>query len=332
MPVSARGIALIAVVVVVAALLYVWLSAGSVVSVSAATTMSITRSPSAFSIGGETYSIALARIAPGNSVAQVYLNKDPTFMNPLLNVTLYTGQETKVNAGSSFANIALQITSIGNNAVTLTVTPISTSLQIAPDSADIAAVNTGLEGLQQKVTTTTTIVTGNSPATTTVPGITTTTVPGTSTTTVASSNTTKEMVLAELQKSAYYPLMLNYSKLYANTVNCNLAEYDITYLHVNGVVPSGLSTFENVSRFVPYALYSNITSAGSGVYSVTYRTRTTDPNFNGVAALIIDINPGQQMLVSSALGGVFQGMNYNSLKSAYMTAENIGNACGVYVT
>jgi len=93
-----------------------------------------------------------------------------------------------------------------------------------------------------------------------------------------------------------------------------------------------LSTFENVSRFVPYALYSNITSAGSGVYSVTYRTRTTDPNFNGVAALIIDINPGQQMLVSSALGGVFQGMNYNSLKSAYMTAENIGNACGVYVT
>lgn len=143
--VSTAALIVALIVVVVAASAYMLLSAGGAVTISAATTLNITRSASVLRIGNGTYVMELASIAPGHNAANVYLDRLPAFMNPLLNITLYPGQETKVGAGTSFADIALQVTSIGVNAVTLMITPISASLEIAPDSAYISIVNTELK-------------------------------------------------------------------------------------------------------------------------------------------------------------------------------------------
>lgn len=324
--ISTVALVIVALVIVVgAALAYVLLNSGSVRTISAATTLNVTRSATVLRVGNITYAVALAGIAPSNSAAYVYLDRLPSFMNSLLNVTLYPNVETKVNAGTASADIALQLTSMGSGAVTLLVTPISTSLAIAPDSQYISTVNTKLNSAQPK---TTSIVVGSNTS------VTVTTVQSTSSTTTVSSstNTTKSMVLATLQKSLYYPLMLNYSTIYANTLNCNSTLYNATYKRIKGATPSGMNAFANVSSFVPYALYNSISSAGSGNYYVIYYTKTRDASFNGIAALTLEINASAEILQHTSLSGIFQGSNYTALLNGYRTAEVIGGACAAYVT
>jgi hypothetical protein len=319
-------VALIAafVVVVVAALSYLLLSAGGAVTISAATTLNVTKSASVLRIGNGTYAIELASAAPSRNVAYVYLDRLPALMNPMLNVTLYQGHSTKINAGTAFADIELQLTSAGSNAVTLVVTPISASLDIAPDSLYISTVHSSLQGLQQR-----TNVTASSVST----SVTVTSVQSTvATTTVNTTNATKSRVLAALQKSEYYPLMLNYSALYAETLSCTSAMYNTTYIRVKGIAPSGINTFENVSLFVPYALYSNISSAGAGAYSVVYYTKTRDPSYNKTPALTIGINASAETLLHTSLSGVFLGLDYTTLLNGYKVAASVGGACAIYVT
>jgi len=210
--------------------------------------------------------------------------------------------------------------------VTLAVTPISESLQISPDSAYISTVYTGTQ--KANGTTSTTVTT--SIASTTIGSKSNT---GTTVTTVSGTNTTAARVLAALKKSSYYPLMLNYSAIYAATLNCTSTLYNTTYVRANNANPSGPSTFENVSQFVPYALYSNTSSAGSGVYLVVYRTRARSSLYNNINALTIRINASAETLlgVNVSNGGVFQDLNYTMMKNGYEMAESIGNACEAYV-
>ncbi len=329
-----------AIAVIAVALSYVLLNAGNAITISTATTLNITKSATVLRIGDGTYAIALARTTPSHNVAYVYLNKLPAFMNPLLNVTLYQGQATKVNAGASFANVELQLTSVGSNAVTMMITPISTSLDIAPDSSFISTVQTALQGTASGSGTSNNITLPSSttvpPSTTIAPpsntGVTTTSVQSTVPTTIAGTNTTKAKVLAALQKSVYYPLMLNYSTIYANTLNCTPTLYNTTYRNANGgVAPSGYSTFQNVSQYVPYALYSNISSKGSGTYDVVYYTKTISTEYNKVAALTIGINASAGTLLTANLSGFFQGANEITLSKGYKTATSTGGACGIYV-
>src|SRR5271157_5328335 len=254
-------IALIIITVIVVgcvAIAYLMLKSGSTMTISAATTLNVTGSAVTFRLGNGTYAIALASIAPTHDYANVYLDRLPSFANPLLNITLYLNQETKVNAGTASADIALKLGSIGNGVATLTITPISAGLGLTPDSQYIRTVNTALKNIQQ-------VTTANVASSVTV-----TTVQSTSTTTVNNTNTTKAKLLSTLRKSAYYALMLNYSTIYANTLSCTPALYNTTYLRVKGMAPSGMSTYANESEFVPYALYSNISYAGYGVYAVMY--------------------------------------------------------------
>jgi hypothetical protein len=313
------------IVVVVAALSYMALSNGSVTAISGATTLSITKSASAFRVGGSTYAMALASANPSSGVAHVYLNRLPAFMNPLLNITTYTGQETKVNAGTSFANIELQVVSLSNDSVTLTITPISTDLEIAPDSSYISTVRTSLQSFSAGTG-------GASSTQNTTNKATTSTSTTTVATTTVSTNSTQSTIMAVLQKSIFYPLMMNYSRIYANTRNCTSAMYNSTYFNIRGTEPSGYSTFQNVSQFVPYSLYNKTTSSGSGVYSVIYYTKTRYAQYNNTPALTIRINVSEQSIVGSAFGGVFMGLNYTQVYDGYESVKGVGGACEAYMS
>ncbi len=324
-------IAIGGIVIVVAALSYMMLNGSSINTINSATTLSITKSASAFRMGDYTYGIALAKAVPSSNVAYIYLNRLPAFMNPLLNVTVYTGQGTRINAGTSFANIELQAASVGSNSVALTITPISTNLQIAPDSAYISTVRTSLQSLQQNGTASGS-PTSNT-ANTAANAITTTSVLSTSTTTVTAGNVTRSEIMAALQKSIYYPLMVNYSSIYANTLGCTPVMYNATYTMIKGSAPAGFNTFQNVSQYVPYSLYSNITSNGAGVYSVIYRTRTISTQYNNSAALTIRINASAGIIVGSGVfSGVFMGLNHTQVSNGYTSIAGIKSACAAYMS
>ncbi len=314
-----------AVAIILATSAFLLLNTGGAISISSATTINITRSASAFRIGNYTYAVALASAAPSRNVAYVYIGRLPAFMNPLLNVTIYLAQSTKVNVGGAYANIDLQLDGIGSNAVTLTIDPIRTSLGILPDSAYISVAQSALPSLQPGPHARAANVSTTS--------VTVTTVQSTSTasTTVSSTNTTRAMVLDVLQKTVYYPLMLNYSSLYANTLSCTPALYNSTYFSQKGIQPTGPNTYANLSKEVPYALYMNISVAGTGTYAVVYSTRTRDPFFNSSAALTIGININSNTVSTVGFGGVFQGFNYTTLLNGYRRSANAGNACGAYI-
>lgn len=330
---AASTVALVvaAVIIIAVALSYVLLSANSTITINTATTLNITKSASILRIGDGTYAIALVRTTPNHNAAYVYLNRLPAFMNPLLNVTLYPGQATKINSSTSSANIELQLTSASNSAATLVITPISANLNLLPDSAYIATVRTALQSITPSSSNS--VTTTIPPRNTNNTGTTVTSVPTTVSTTIASgTNTTRAKITATLQKSIYYPLMLNYSTIYAKTLNCTPALYNTTYAHANGVAPSGYSTFQNISQMVPYAIYNSTSSAGSGLYSVVYYTRTRASTFNNVAALTIEINASAESLHGATFSGIFLGSNYTTLLNGYRNMATIGNACEAYVT
>ena len=61
-------------------------------------------------------------------------------INPVLNVSLTLGNITKINVGTNYSNIGIQLQSISANAVTVQISPLFPSLEIAPDSSKIVLI------------------------------------------------------------------------------------------------------------------------------------------------------------------------------------------------
>jgi len=137
-------------------------------------------------------------------------------------------------------------------------------------------------------------------------------------------------VLIALGKSIYYPLMMNYTKIYANTSRCTENIYDSAYLNYYGSTAPGIYSYVNQSQVVPYQMFNNITSIGHGNYSVVYKVRTVNPAFDNQAVLTISMNASAQILIKTpVLSGIYQGSNYSNLFSGYRKALSIGGPCGI---
>ena len=306
--------------IVIVALVAVWLYlsfSGGAVRISTSTMVTLTGSPSYFGIGAGTYSLSVARTAGGN-FAYVYVDKLPIFMNPPLNVTLYQGNMTKINEGSAFADVGLTLESVSGNTITVRIVPLDPGLQIAPDTSKIHTVNNMLAANN-----------GNSVATSSITTTAVTTVA--TTTTVVQTNTTHVNIMAALIKNRSYGLIKNYSILYDNTSNCTQGRYNTAYIMHYGYAPAGPNTYLNVSSFVPYSLYMNMTNLGKGNYSVAYSTKTVDPVFNNTPAVVFKVNVSTSTVSSVTFGGIFQGADYSSLFVGYNKALGIGGACGVAI-
>jgi hypothetical protein len=311
------GIAVVVVVIVVA-LLYLFYPMAGVTNISTPETATITSSPSYFSVGGSVYGISL--VSKYQSMAYVYVNRLPVFGNPLLNVTLDEGNMTKLGIGSNFADLGLTLESVSNSSIAVRITPLDISLQLAPDSGKVAVIGTLLAPH-----------TGGSAATSSVTTTASTTV-GSTTTTISQTNSTLETIMAALKKNMYYGLMLNYTVLYANTQNCTRSAYDTAFLKTYGSVPSGPSTYQNISMEVPYMMYNGITSLNGGNYAMSFSTKTVDPTYNNSKALVIKVNVSTSKVTNVTAEGLLKGENYTMLYNGYLSAINIGGACGISVS
>ncbi|MGD0728791.1 MAG: hypothetical protein ABR981_01825 [Candidatus Micrarchaeaceae archaeon] len=292
--------------------------------INSATTVNVTQSGNLYSINSNQYYISLSSISLTSGKAYIHVSKFPIFVNPILNVSLTLNNITKINDGTNYANIAFQLQSLSPSSISVKITPTPTSLQIAPDTQDIRTLNGNLySGNQNSYTTTI-------PSTTTIQGKSTTSTVGSSTTTIA-QNTTLANITAALKIDSYYPIMLNFSKLYANTTQCTPVMYNTSYIKSFGHAPHGQDTYYNVTPYVPYKIYNNTTSLGNGKYEVLFKVETTDPGFNNTVALTIAISSSNRNIINDTLSGIFEDLTLSEWKSSYQGALSVGNACGVVV-
>ncbi len=325
------GAAIIIVVVVVAAYYLVFLNVNQQV-VATPAVVNVTQAGTIFSINGQQYLISLSSISIGNGRAYIHISKLPIFVNPLLNVTLTLGNITKVNAGTSFANVGIQLQSISANDITIKVSPLFTSLQIPPDSQYIRVVQSTLYNAGQ-----TPGGSGSSGSTITTTAGTTTTVLGASTTsastTVQPTNKTPGEISTALKQNPLYGLMLNFSVLYANTSSCTAALYNSAYIYANGHAPSAPNSYYNVTPFVPYNMSSITTNIGGGNFKVVFTTKTIDPNFNNAIAATITVNASAKITLNQSFGstGIFSDLSLTQVRANYVRAIATGGPCGVEV-
>lgn len=313
MRIGKRGMVILLLVVIAIAALYVVFSGGGVTRIITSGTAILKSSPSYFGIGSDVYALSLA--SKGSGVAYVYVNKLPIFMNPLLNVTLYMDNVTKVNAASGFANLGLTLESAGSDNVTVKITALDPNLQLLPDASRINVV--GEVFLAQPVRITVSTVTTSSTTATS--------------TTINQTAVINAEIMSALGKNSLYRLVMNYSVLYANTKNCTQVLYNQAYVLHYGHAPSGPNTFQNVSVFVPYALYSNTISLGSGNYLVACSSKVADSTFNNTRLASFKVNASTENVVNTIITGIFAGQSYTTLLAGYDKAKTIGGACGIDV-
>ncbi len=320
-----RAYMTIGVVIAVVLVYYVYFLAVNQTVVHAPATVNITTHGTLFSINSNQYFISLASTSAANGKAYVLVSTLPVLTNPVLNVTLSLDNITKVNAGSQWSDMGIMMQSMGRNSITVQVSPLYTTLQIASSSSDIRVVNSTL----YKYGTGGTAPTGGSGGASTS---TTTTTVGTSasTTSIKAANTTAIAINTILQQNGMYALLLNYSVLYANTTNCTLTKYNTAYIKYMHSNPKPPNDYDNASSMTPYAMVSSTAGSGSSYY-VNFTTKSRSSFFDGKTAVSFnaDTSSGTAKYTISS-SGIFEGQTYAGMLSNYNAAKLEG-ACGVEI-
>jgi hypothetical protein len=320
--------ALIVIIIIAIGLYYVFFLYVNQTVIQAPATANVTASGTIFSVNGQQYLISLSEASISTGQAYIHISKLPIFLNTLLNVTLPLNNITKINAGSVYANMGIQLLSMSTNSITIQISPLDTSLAISPDSQHIKQIQGTLYTSGQAATTitTTTIAT----TTTIGTGSSTTTTAATTTTTIAVNNTQLE-ISAALGGNNMYALLLNFSKLYTNTTGCTQSGYDTLYPIVTHMQPNPPNDYPNASQITPYSMSSTTAQVGSGLYNVTFTTKAHAQLFDNVPAVILEVNTNSNTVTYSISSkGIFEGQSYSTMDQNYVQANSEG-ACGVEV-
>ncbi|MDE1810481.1 MAG: hypothetical protein KGH66_00330 [Candidatus Micrarchaeota archaeon] len=337
LPMGLIGVVVIVVLIVAGAY---WLLSSGAPSVAISSPQDITVGPTGtvVTMSGAEYMIALADSLPGSGLAYVYVNRLPMFVNPIFNVTVSSASPTKLSTSNAagYANMQLEAVSIGNKSIVLRVTPLDTGLSISPDYGKTVEIHSyfGNGTVGESLIAVQGSGNSTSSTTTTVPPVISsgsTTVA--STTTVAqNANNTNSNIMAALKASAYYPVLVNLTTLYANTQQCSQADYNAAYIHQHSSAPQPPEDYANQSQIVPYLLYSNITNEGSGNYGVVYRTKAVALGDSPAMTITIKAATSKITNVTFSSIGVFQGSTgVGDLQAINTRAVQIGGVCGIEI-
>ncbi len=319
-----KYVAIAILVIIIASALAAVLHGNGYLSLGTEKTAVISQAPLLVDMHGTYFSVSLA--SHSGSEALFYVSKIPIFANEALLVKTTLGNTTHVSLGTQYADLGIRLNSFTENSANITLIPIAPALGVAIDYANIE-YKSMLPGQQNSSSGVKIIITNsssNSTQTTTV-----TTAATTTTIVTQPSNSTKTESVVE--KSIWYPLMLNYSAAYSGTSSCTASLYNSSYYSYYGKYPSGPSTYQNTSTFVPYKLNSSISSTQNPYeYLYTYYAYSKSPSTTG-KALVIGVNISSMTVVNVTLSGVFQDNNYAALYKGYEEAAGINNACGIEI-
>ncbi|MGC8694388.1 MAG: hypothetical protein ACP5RI_02100 [Candidatus Micrarchaeia archaeon] len=303
----------------------------NIVSITQPTSLTLSANPVVISLNGNEYTLRLLSYSSATSVGVLSITKLPIFVNPTMLVKVPLNNFTDVNLSSKYATLEIKLASVNNNYSVIDLIPVPESLFQAPTSQRISFVNNTVPSLssQTKSINLSNSISANvrNTTNTTKTNPTNKTSNTSSSTSAYSTNYTKAMAL--LEKSAYYPVMVDYTKIYANESKCNQSNYTSLYKGFYGSVPTGPDTYQNITKLVPYKLSFNLTNVTPSMFKATYTTYSYSNYTNGTA-LVIMINVSKNAIVSSMTENAFDFMNATSLTTAYNKANRIGN-CGILI-
>ncbi|MEM3883805.1 MAG: hypothetical protein QXT94_02615 [Methanothrix sp.] len=319
---NVKGLAiyLIIAIIIIAIALYA-LTYRGVQDLGSSGNVTISSNGTVFILGGVEYAAYMG------SGSTLYISKQPSFVNPLMAVSLSKDTTIHANYMSKYADIGVELLSLNGTSALVRFITISQSAAVAPDSTLIRIVSTN-----SSATTTSTISPPPSKSSnSTKSGSTTTTTVATTITTTASQPNGYSKALSALQASKYYSLMENYSELYHNTSYCTPSLYNKTYESNNyGVPPSGPQTYKNVSAFVPFNMTYALNDVSGPIYRANYTTISKSTITTGTALSMI-INSSDGVISNVTYSGIFAGTNESTLYQGYLSAVRIGGACGIYI-
>ncbi len=283
-----------------------------------------------FNFNNSEYSIYLSNTSNNN--ANIYLQKFPNFVNPLLNISIYLNNSTKINLGSKYANLEIKLNTISTNFINISLIPLDTNLLINPNLQNINIVkiqekNTSLSNTSL-TTTINSILISNKSNTTTIY----------SNNSISSTNTILSKTLAEnktiaiklLKNNKYYSLLLNYSNSYLDAVNrCNSSLYNLTFSAEYGKQPSGLHLYKNIINNTPLNIVSNISNKNP-VFYFTYKIISKNSNIAG-NILTLSVNTSSLSISNSIFSGIFKGSDYTSMYDNHLIVLSHQNSCSIYI-
>ncbi len=305
------GVAVIAVIIIVVAVVASLAILSGAVGISGPTKLTLTSTPTVVKLQGGQYVLLLSKTNPSSDTAYILIGKSPIFVSQTLNVTLLLDNFTKVNAGTTYANMEVYLDAVTSNSVSVTLTPLQTYLDEQPDSGRIVVVSASAYS-----TTSVTI----SVQSTTI----------STSTTINSTQSAEQRIIGLLKNNLYYPLMANYTTDYANTASCTGDLYNSSYILHYTKSPYGPFTYQNITAVTPYLLARNITNVGNGDWAVVYSTVSQTSRSTG-PALTITMNLTSGLPVNTIFSGAWQGQSYDSLMTGLSDAAIVGNACGILV-
>lgn len=282
-----------------------------------------------FNFNNSEYSIHLSSIS--NNKANVYLQKFPNFVNPLLNISIYLNNSTEINLGSKYANLEIKLNTISINSINISLIPLNANLLINPDLQNINIVKTQQQKtslLNTSITTINSIVVSNTINTTTSIS---------SVNSISSTTTIPFKTLAEnktiaiklLKSNKYYLLLQNYSNSYLDSVNrCNSSLYNLTFSTEYGKKPSGLHLYKNIINNTPLNVVSNISNKNP-VFYFTYKIISKNAKIAG-NILTLSVNVSSLSISNSTFSGIFKGSNYTTMYTNHLIVLSYQNSCSLY--
>jgi hypothetical protein len=328
------GIAVI--VILIAGFAYFYL--GGPINVSGPTTLTVSSQGTVFALGGKSYVATLAGYSNTTKTAYIYLSSVPVFLGPDLNITLHNNASVKVNYVGQYAIMQMTFVSGNKNSAQVQVTPLALALQISPDYQYIGHPAVPLPGVTITVSTTIPGASTTVAATTTVSSSGgSTTIPAT--TTVQAVNYTSQAIQTAIGADENYALLLNFTNIYDNSVNCTPHAYNLSYFEAFAEFPVPPADYNNVSIEVPYGMTQKIVNTVGNNYNYEFISLVKDPTFNGSKALTIGITVSSAgsssalaIVNSDNYSGIFKGATYSVLKSQYQQAEAASNPeCAVMI-
>jgi|GEM_PF-5776721 len=315
------------------------MSYANIQEINHSTALILSSAPALISLNGNEYLIQFISYSNYTSVGTFAITKLPIFVNPSMLVKVPLDNFTDVNLSSKYADLRIDLKNISSSSVGLLLTPIPINLTETPTSLRISFINNTLGTAETATSKPTSTPSSNVPLVTNTPTTTksssnSTTTPssssGSSSTSSSQNNTAKlKLVKSILAKSVYYPIMLNYTTMYADEVNCTPAMYNKTYYNLWGISPSGGDTYANITSVVPYKLTLNITNSTPELYTATYVTYSRNSSFSG-NAITIGIDLSTNSITSTSLEGAYYGMNATTLEGGYLKANRVG-VCGALI-
>lgn len=264
------------------------------------------------------------------SSAVLYVTKSPILTNPIEVISLPQGASSNVSTSlSSSADMEITLLSSNLSGALFYFTPIPKYLNIkASNIARLIDVNGSVQ--QYSSYATTTIIPSQSNSSAKVQST-------TLSTTVLSSTTVSQYpvssIFSVLNLTPIGKLMNDYSSIYAQTKSCTPALYNATYNQYVHTMPTGLSSYANISQDTPTGFTTSIAQVAVNVYNISYVpvVSSSAPSMFKDAYVTAEVNISSFSVSAYAFKGIWTGLNYTSAYNAYSFEASIGNDCNAYI-